>query len=296
MRCTLKFAVVVVLGFLAGVAPVLAQERIDETRPLEPDARVYVQNVSGSVMVKAWDRKEIHITGYLGEGTKRLDIEGDRERLEVEVIIPKFARHVEGSELEIRLPATCRIDVATVSADIDVDGLEGRINLESVSGDIRAIGKPDETQVESVSGDIDLDIESRDVRVQVVSGDITLEGTCEEVAAQTVSGDIDIRAKGIVRLDANGVSGDLVFEGSLAEDGYYGFECHSGTVVLALTGSIDADFEIESFNGRIDSDFGPEQRRRHKHAPGVELRFTEGSGGAEVRIETFSGDVELRQQ
>lgn len=56
---------------------------------------------------------------------------------------------------------------------------------------------------------------------------------------------------------------------------------------------MNADFQIETFSGSINNDIGPAARRTDKYSPGKELRFTNGSGGARVSIESFSGSVKI---
>ena len=56
---------------------------------------------------------------------------------------------------------------------------------------------------------------------------------------------------------------------------------------------IDAEFDIETFNGEIDNCFGPKSVRTHEFAPGNALRFKEGAGSARVRVKTLNGGVEI---
>ena len=56
---------------------------------------------------------------------------------------------------------------------------------------------------------------------------------------------------------------------------------------------VDAEFDIETFNGEIDNCFGPEGVRTREYGPGNELHFTEGNGDARVRVKTLNGGVEI---
>jgi hypothetical protein len=78
MRTSARIAIAVPLAVLLAALLAVgtrAQEPIDETRQVTPDATVEVENISGSVVVMGWDRNEVKITGTLGRGTERLDIE-----------------------------------------------------------------------------------------------------------------------------------------------------------------------------------------------------------------------------
>ena len=50
---------------------------------------------------------------------------------------------------------------------------------------------------------------------------------------------------------------------------------------------------IGTFTGDIETNFGPGAERTSKYMPGEELRFTEGSGSAQVRLETLNGSIEI---
>lgn len=279
------------LGLTAGAG---AQEEIDETAKVKSDVRVEVENISGSVVVVGWDRDEVKITGTLGHGTERLDVDASPERVRIEVVLPRRARNVEETDLEIHMPAGGSLEVKTVSADAEATGLTGEVYLETVSGDVELGGSPAEADAETVSGQIELTVDSDEVRAESVSGGILITRARGALAAETVSGEILIEGGVFTRLDAQTVSGDIRLTGGFSRDGVYRFESHSGSVELWLPEDTSADFEISTYSGEIDSDFGGRPRRTGKYTPGEELDLTTGGGGASVRIDTFSGDVELR--
>ena len=70
-------------------------------------------------------------------------------------------------------------------------------------------------------------------------------------------------------------------------------ESINGDAIIMLVGPVNAEIEIETFNGDIDNCFGPQAQRTSKYAPGRELKFTAGDGNGEIRIKTLNGDVTL---
>ncbi|HET7275889.1 MAG TPA: hypothetical protein VFI91_12045, partial [Longimicrobiaceae bacterium] len=95
----------ILLALVFWVAPAAAQQRVDETIRTSATGVVRVSNLAGNVNVEGWDRNEIRVTGVLGRGTERLAITGDAEQTEIRVIIPQNSRNVEGTDLQIRVPA-----------------------------------------------------------------------------------------------------------------------------------------------------------------------------------------------
>lgn len=297
MRCkrTLKWIFVttslLVLTALPGFA--VAQEEVDESSPAAAAGLVIIKNVSGSVKVVGWSRNEIHVKGTLGKGTEKLEFNVDGERAEIEVKLPKNAKNVEGSHLVVSLPEGSRVKVSTVSADIEASQVTNRLSLNSVSGDVVAEGELEEVDAETVSGDVELTVDCSEVSAQSVSGDIELANVKGDVKVNTVSGDLEVEGGVFRRFESGSVSGEVEFRGRFQAGGSYSFSSHSGDVILRLPADVDADFEVSTFSGEIDNDFGNNGKRTSKYAPGKELHFTAGSGGADIEVETFSGDVRL---
>ncbi len=123
-RLALTAAALVVVTAVAACAQ--AQENIDRSLPAAPDGTVTIKNLAGSITVEGWAEAKVSVTGTLGDGTERLDVTGEGRRTIVEVVLPRHARHVEGSELLIRVPKGSRVEVEAVSATVEVTDCHGR--------------------------------------------------------------------------------------------------------------------------------------------------------------------------
>lgn len=281
---------------LAGLAlPALAASPIDETRPLDPRGEVEVSNVKGSIEVRTWDRSEVRITGSLGDGVERLEITGEGRRLGVRVRYPRNASSAEATALVLEIPHQASLDVESVAASVDVQGIAGdELGIDSVSGRITAVGAPRKASIESVSGDQRLNLNARDVDAESVSGKISLRGRIAgSVDVESVSGDIDVDTRGerLGKLEVSTVSGDASVRTGIADGGRFGFESVSGDVRLALPRDVSAQVEASTFSGDIQA---PEANVVHKrYGPGASMEHRYGAGNASIDIETFSGDVEL---
>ena len=155
------------LALLFLPAPGLAQEQVDRRFPAAATGSVEVVNTAGSVRVVGWNRDEIQVTGTLGRGTERLDIDADGNDARIEVVIPRNARNVRGSDLVVRVPARNDVYLQTVSANIDVRDIRGFVEARAVSGEVTVSGTPPEVLAYSTSGDIGVNV--RDTRA--VRGD-----------------------------------------------------------------------------------------------------------------------------
>ena len=289
-------------SLIAATGGVWADRPVDESRPAAPDVRVEIENVVGSVRVIGWTEDRVRVTGAIGDDVEGLEIEGDRNAISIEVEIPHHhgRRHWGdrdySSDLEIWVPTGSRLAVETVSAPIDVSGIDGSLELESVSGSIVAEGRPQEAELSTVSGAIRFTGAETAVSAESVSGSIRLEGVADRVEVSTVSGLIEVISDTFERGQLETVSGKIDFEGDLTPNGRLEIEAHSANITVALPASVSASFDLETFSGSIENDFGPEAERTGRYSPGKRLKFSTGGGQARVTIDTFSGNVWLKKR
>lgn len=293
-----------IFAFLATLAAALllptlatAQTEVHRTIALDADGSVEITNIAGSVAVTGWDRQEVEITGTLGRNVEELSVEGSGRRVEIEVELPRRSRSDSDAHLEIKVPRGASVEIETVSADITGLDLDGRFDAESVSGSIELEGRVRQAEVETVSGRIKLRAATEQLSAESVSGNIELTGLTGSVEADTVSGSLIIRQASAIRnLELETVSGRIDFLGDFAKGAKVDISSHSGSVLLELPSATSARFKIETFSGGIDNEFGPQAERIDRYSSGKKLEFSAGSGDAEVSIETFSGQVELRRR
>jgi hypothetical protein len=287
------------LAVLAS-APLFAATPIDQTRPLDPRGRIEIDNLKGRIQVRAWDRNEVHITGSLGEGVEKLVIDGDRDHLVVRVQYPKHIGAWRGdrsgpTDLQLQVPLQADLEIDSVSADIDVDGVApGQFDVDTVSGNVVAAAAPKSADINSVSGDLQVTLNSRDVKVETVSGDVRLQGRLDgEVHGETVSGalSIDSRSQPLRRLSTATVSGDTELRVALADGGQIKAETVSGDIRVSLPRNLSAQVTGESFSGDLRAPGA--KIDKEEFGPGSSFRQRYGNGAGEVHLETFSGDAIL---
>lgn len=291
-----------ILALLASGAAV-ANTPINETRTVDADARIDVSNIKGQVTVSAWDKPEVSITGSLGEGAKGLEVEGGGSHLSIRVEPPdKQGWFSWGADsrmgdtlLDLKVPRGAEMKIEVVSADVALTGVAGRmLNVNSVSGKLRLDSGAKEVEVDSVSGNIDLTGKADRAHLETVSGNIRSRGLGGQVKFETVSGDVDAENGDYRELNAGTVSGDINLRGRPSNDARIEVETMSGDVHLYLPSDTSGHLRASTFSGSIRSDFGTV--KEEDHGPGSSLDASIGSGDSRVRLETFSGDIEVRRQ
>ncbi|MEO5963642.1 MAG: hypothetical protein ABIP87_09440, partial [Thermomonas sp.] len=118
------FLMASVLGLACSIAmPVHAATPINQTKPLDPQGRIEIDNLKGRVEVRGWDRAEVKITGSLGDGVEKLLLEGDGKLLRIKAKYPSRSNRTEPTTLIVQVPLRAALEIDTVSADIDVHGM-----------------------------------------------------------------------------------------------------------------------------------------------------------------------------
>jgi DUF4097 and DUF4098 domain-containing protein YvlB len=287
---------VVSFALTLACLPAWAGTPIDETSDAHPQGEVEISNVSGDIEVRGWDREQVQVTGTLGRGSERLVFDVDGRRTLIKVEVPNKSRHVESTELFVKVPEGSRVAVTGVSSDISVAGVRGAQRIQSVSGEIEVEVFEEDVEAKTVSGDFDVTGHDQTalLTLTTVSGDGRVENIRGELVVQSVTGSLDIASSELDRARLRTTNGDIDLRTGLAKGARFDMEAINGDLRLDILGSPDAEFDIETFNGSIDNAFGPDPVRTSKYAPGRELRFTHGEGNARIRIKTLNGGITLR--
>lgn len=290
------------LAALAACGTAFAQSPIDETRSVSATAKIEVSNIKGSVTLTAWDKPEVRVVGTLGAGAKRLAVEGGGDHLAIKVEPPdRQGWFTWGADtrmgetvLDIKVPREAELKIEVVSADVTVSGVAGRaLDVDGVSGKLHLDSGAKEVNVDSVSGDIDLAGSATRAHVETVSGNIRARGLGGQLKFETVSGDIDAQNAGYSEVNAGTVSGDITISGKPEGSARVEVESMSGSVHLRVPADLSARLSASSFSGRIRSDFG--SVKEPEHGPGSSLDASAGSGAGQVKLESFSGDIDIRK-
>lgn len=285
-----------------SIGQAFASTPINLSKDIRPNAKISIDNVKGEVTVTAWDKNQVQVSGVLGDGARPLELEGDDHSIDI---------HVEGGDnksgwfswgndtrmqptvLNVRVPRGVEVDINVVSAPVSIDGLDGgKISIDSVSGRIRANLRSPEVNMQTVSGNIDFAGRAGKADLQTVSGDIVAPNITDKVSAQTVSGRMSIGGGPWRDATFSTVSGDTQITGGPGREGKLNVDSMSGDVQVQLPSDASAHLEASTFSGEIRSDWG--NPSKGDDGPGKELKTTIGDGKGNIHIESFSGDVRVR--
>jgi DUF4097 and DUF4098 domain-containing protein YvlB len=292
---TMKRAALVLATILAGPAWLAAQTPVDQKRPAAPDAKVSIENMSGSVKVTGWDRPEVQVKGTIGDDGE-LAFDGSEASLAIEVEAGHGNPMGIKSDLEVFVPAGSSVSIEGFQATISVAGVTGSVSAETVNGSLTQSGAARSVDLQSVNGAIDVTKASGRVKAEAVNGTVTVRDASGEIEASTVNGKLLITGGSFDRATFETVAGGVRFEAGLSARATMSVESVSGTVDLLLPAALGAEFSVSTFSGDITNELGPAAEKSSRWTPEKELKFTTGSGGARVTVETLSGAVHIRKR
>ncbi len=311
---TVLAAAAFVVAFVA--APALAEQKYEEkfskTEALAKDGKFVLRNISGDIVVEVWKEAQVKIEAVkiskassldkAKENAAKVTIEVAKEGdvVRVETKYPKRTGGFwSGDDLRVSVdykvwvPDRAAVELNSISGDVGVAALGGMAKIACVSGDVKLAGAAG-AEIKLTSGDLVLENVAGDVFIKAVSGDIGVTRVKGSVEADAVSGDIDLKDVSEARtVDVKTVSGDVTYVGAIMAGGRYELKTHSGDVRMTIPADSAFDFEANTFNGAIETDF--EIKVVGKISP-KEIRGTVGKGGATIALKTFSGDAELKKR
>jgi DUF4097 and DUF4098 domain-containing protein YvlB len=282
---------VLLAGALVSATPLQqATFDTDTTVTVSAGTRLKLDNVGGEVTIKAWDRNQVRIQAIhssrtavginLSEATLRLSPRGSRGMSRMGGVV----------DYTITVPAAMSIEIGGMYADVIIEGTRGEISVQTVEGNINVKGGGDVLNLQTVNGKVTVAGARGRLDLRSVSEDVEVSDVVGDVIAETVSGSVTLARIDGKRVEAQTVSGDVHFDGTLKPDGTYSFLTHSGDVVLGIPEGASALIRTATGNGDVSASFTlPASERSSRRRQEYRL----GSGGASVEVETFSGDIRL---
>ncbi|HEY3644735.1 MAG TPA: DUF4097 family beta strand repeat-containing protein, partial [Gammaproteobacteria bacterium] len=176
---------------------------VNETRQVKADADIRIDDLAGTVKVQAWDKNEVRISGTLGPQVQKLQIEGGETALDIKVVLPHHSNSDDDcdvcAELMIQVPRGARIEVSTVSADVEASGLTGQVQLGTVSGGATVSSTAARIDLRTVSGDVTVvgSAKGASISTNSVSGTVRISDVDGHVDAENVSGDTKVVSRHI---------------------------------------------------------------------------------------------------
>ena len=308
------FSVIVFFALVFAFNPLLAaqneryEEKFEKTVNLAQDGKVILDNVSGSIEVKTWNRAEVQI---VADKTSRaatrnkakenadlvnITVTQENSTVRIETEYPK-GEHKNLSvsvNYKLMVPSSASINVETVSGSVTCEDIGGNLRATTTSGSVFVSGARAGAACSSMSGNVEAVDVTGDVDLHTVSGTVKADSVKGSVEADTVSGSVLLtNITSAVRVEGSTTSGRVVYEGDITSSGYYFLTSHSGRVEFTVPAGAAFDVVAKTFSGSINSEFEISVQGK------IDKKSLSGSingGGAEVELKAFSGNIYLKKK
>lgn len=173
---------VAVLFTAALVLPALRAQDFQRSYNLTSGGYIRIGNVSGRVIVTGYDGDSVNVSAFKeGRDRDMIEVE-DRsaaDRVDVRVRYPEDCNCSASIRFEIKVPRSVRYTfdrIGSVSGDVEVSGVNGKVRAESVSGSVLVKNVTGVVSASTVSGDVEVEISrlegTGDMKFSSVSGDV----------------------------------------------------------------------------------------------------------------------------
>lgn len=292
----LAMALATALGAPAPAAAVpgaaAAAAARDTTISVSRGQRLVVQNFGGRLLVEGWSRAEVRIrsgrrddaslAAAIRSGPGGVRIEGRRDR-----------RHGGGGSIRVSVPSWLEIEVDGPAVDARVVGTEGPVAIRTLQGTVEIEDASGRIEARSVHGRVIARGVSGDVRLGSSEDDVEVRGAGGSLRVESVDGDVVLEEVAAQRVDAGSVDGDVRFRGRIPPGATVRLGTHDGDLTVEVDGELSARVSVQTYDGEFRSDF-PVTVERFRG--GEAMTFTVGDGEAELHLEAFDGDIELRRR
>jgi len=282
------------LTLVVGAAALLAPMQEQDTTVTVPQGtRLELDAHSGSIAVRTWNRNAIQVSADVGSDRYRIGVEVEGGVARIRRVARRGMSHPDfATDYRLTVPVWMELELSSIEGDITVDNSEGRLSINSVEGGVSVRGGREFISVHSVEGDVTVEGARGRVEANTVDGGIMISNTDGEIFAETVDGDITMETVSSGDVEANTVDGNISYRGRIVPQGRYRLGSHDGDITLEVP-ELSAVVSVSTFEGEFSSCGYPATMSNSGGSNKKRFRFTVGSGGGRVDLESFDGNIYL---
>jgi Putative adhesin len=275
-RRTLVFTMAVPM-MLAGLEP-NKTEVVHESHPMQPGAKLTVENINGAIEISGWDQSMIDITA-----TKYAESDQLLAQLKVDVAVAADGVHIRtiapsesgevGVKYVLKVPRRAELaEIRSTNGAIRITEIEGGANLRTTNGSVHAAKTRGKLEIGTSNGAVQIEENDGETDVHTSNGSIRASGMSGPLTAVTSNGAVDLRLASATlgSVKAATSNGGITLR----------MPAGGGARVRAVTSSrnkIVSDFEVRKEGDNSES-----------HLQGVV-----GGGGPDVELSTSHGSIRL---
>ncbi|HKX83471.1 MAG TPA: DUF4097 family beta strand repeat-containing protein [Pyrinomonadaceae bacterium] len=267
--------------------------------------------LEGRLKINGWQRDEVRVFVKNGSkfGLKVLEKNPESSK-PVWVLVMAVAETrtpgrttecIAGETVEVDVPMGASLNVSGRSTQTSVDSVkkisfknvEGSVSLRNITGGIVASTYQGDLTVENSGGAISLESGTGNIAAyEVTPGQV---GDLFKV--KTNSGAISLQQLAHRQIEANSISGTLLFNGKFLDGGLYNFKTSKGDIRLLLPGNTSCTVQATYGYGSFNSDL-PLKKLTENLTPNSSTVVAKIGGGesCNVRLISSTGSIGIKKQ
>jgi len=247
---------------------------------------VTVQNATGRIQVRAWDKQEVMIVGQRGSTSVEVDTEqvGNRIEIATRVISGNASPDALRADYDISVPVESELQVRSDSGNVTVDSVHGDMSFDTVAADLA---------LQDVEGYL---------VVKSIGGSTVCTRCSGRLDATSISGNFQLLQPTMDNVRVQTSSGNILFDGGFMNRGIYVLKNYSGTIEVRFSSSDSFDVRATSLYGNVINQAPVVPDRHNMHAPrssnglAKSLFGSMNDGRAKVELSSFSGTIKISKR
>jgi DUF4097 and DUF4098 domain-containing protein YvlB len=271
--------------------------------PLQPAARLELDNRNGSIEIVGWDRNTIDVSGTKFAPTAnrlqqiKIDVSVSGNNASVVTQWPKDSWHGSyGAKYVIRVPRqTTLARTQTTNGSVSVEDLEGGGHVTSTNGRISMARDTGDYDVQTTNGAIDFEECSGSERAHTTNGAVRGRLKAGSIDSQSTNGSIEftlVQPSNGQAIRASTTNGGIVLALAEFHDNPLNAETTNGSVTIRLPNDTSAKVNVETTLSSIRNDLtlsSTDESSKHR------LSGQLGKGGPLISATTTTGAVHLER-
>ena len=278
---------------------------------VDPNVNIKLPCISQArVTVTGWDRNEIRV--FVKNGTTvnfKVHEKDPKSGKPVWVLITRqapglaagpFADCLSGDRIDIEVPVGASLTISGRETETRIDTVK-KVNLKNLGGNVALRNVTGGIVAETFEGDVAVENSAGQISLKTSTGNIIAfevnPGQVGDVfKAMTSSGSVTLQKVEHRQIEANSVSGTLLFSGKFLPGGIYNFKTANGSMKLSIPQA--SSFKLAAWYGygSIDSELPMKIITENVSSGGKSLTALFGDGDSTVYLTTNSGRISITKQ
>ncbi|MGH9449232.1 MAG: DUF4097 family beta strand repeat-containing protein [Terriglobia bacterium] len=249
--------------------------------------RISVTNLTGTVIIRGWDRPQVDAiygiaSPHIEIDTEQVPSQGEAEKIQLATHL--LDRSLQGANAKVDYT----LDVP-MGSSLEIRNPQGSVRIDSLSGD---------TWVQSVGGNIYISDASGQIIAHSLGGQIEIDRASGYIEASSVTGNLKFVSPTSSQIHASTTSGQISYQGKLVPAGDYVMSTYNGDIDFVCPPSSSFELNARSVHGKLDNQLKLVRRNHHPSVSsyGTALFGMHNQGTATLELTSFRGTIRITPQ